>query len=194
MSETTPQSDVPAAPPGMTRRARRGADRKMEAVKARYASDRSWLERLADAMTQMAGGSAFLVGHVIAFTGWILLNIGLRGLPPFDPFPFGFLTMIVSLEAIVLSIFILMSQNRESAISELRAEVTLEINFCVEEEVTKALQLITGLYSRLNVPLADDPELREMLQPLDKERIEREIAGQIQKPRSAAPKGTQGAR
>ena len=184
MSEPTPQPDIPlTSQPDMTRRARRGADRKLEAVKARYASERSWLERLADWMTQMAGGSAFLVGHIIAFAGWILLNIGWWGLPPFDPFPFGFLTMIVSLEAIVLSIFILMSQNRESAIGELRAEVALEINFCVEEEVTKALQLITGLYARLNVPLAEDPELREMLQPLDKDRIEREIAGQIQKPR-----------
>jgi uncharacterized membrane protein len=97
----------------------------------------------------------------------------------FDPYPFGLLTMLVSLEAICLSIFILLAQNRAATTSELRDEVTLEVSMRVEEEVTKALQLITGLYRRLNLPLSEDPELRRMLLPLDRDEIERELANQI---------------
>ena len=92
---------------------------------------------------------------------------------PFDPFPFGLLTLVVSLEAIFLSIFVLMAQSRESAVAELREEVSLQVVLRMEEEVTKTLQLVAGLYTRLGHQVGDDPELREMLGPLDADRIER---------------------
>jgi uncharacterized membrane protein len=182
MSET--EIPVSAEAEQLHRRLRRTADRKLQAVKARYAGERVLIEMVADALTRAAGSAPFLVFHVV----WFALWVGWNSVPfwPFDPFPFGLLTMIVSLEAIGLSIFILMSQNREADIAELRAEVTLEINLRVEEEVTKSLQLLTGLYSRLHFPLAEDPELREMLKPLDKERIERELAEQIHHLKSRA--------
>jgi uncharacterized membrane protein len=90
------------------------------------------------------------------------------------------LTTIVSLEAIFLSIFVLMTQGRESRIGELREELTLQVNLRMEEEVTKTLHLVAGLYSRLNLQLAEDPELRAMLEPLDPKRIEDDLAEQIQ--------------
>ena len=161
------------------RRRRTDADRVLQAAKTRYSSGRSRMDALADAMTRLGGSSAFLITHIIWFAVWIVMNTQIGGRIAFDPYPFGLLTMIVSLEAIVLSIFILMSQSRASVTSELRDEVTLEVSMRIEEEVTKSLQLITGLYRRLNLPLSEDAELRRMLMPLDRDEIERELAAQI---------------
>src|SRR3712207_3092116 len=77
------------------------------------------------------------------------------------------------------SIFILMAQKRESAIAELREELGLQVNLRIEEEVTKTLQLVTGLYTRLGHVMGADPELHDMLGPLDIASIERELLEQI---------------
>jgi uncharacterized membrane protein len=117
------------------------------------------------------------------------------GLRPFDPFPFGLLTMVVSLEAIFLSIFVLMAQRRESSIAELREEIMLQLLMRSEEEVTKTLQLVVGLYPRLGHKLAEDPELAEMMKPLDAEAIEQQLVSQIDKADGSAKlsKGAGGA-
>lgn len=162
------------------RRLRRGlANRAFRAIKVQRAATRSWIEAIADWLNFVASSTTFLVAHILWFTGWILWNTGLLGLSPFDPFPFGLLTMVVSLEAIFLSIFVLMSQKRESAIAELREELSLQVGLRLEEEVTKTLQLVAGLYTRMGYKVAEDPELHEMLQPLDVESIERELTLQI---------------
>ena len=161
------------------RRRQVGGNRAFRAVKAQHASDRSALENLAARLTDFASSSVFLVLHVIWFLIWIPWNTGRFGLRPFDPYPFGFLTMVVSLEAIFLSIFVLMAQSRESAIAELREEVTLQVNLRMEEEVTKTLQLVAGLYTRLGYRMGEDAELHDMLQPLDPSAIEAELIAQI---------------
>lgn len=82
-------------------------------------------DRMADRITDFAGSMAFVYLHVVWFAVWIVVNVtGWR----FDPFPFGLLTLIVSLEAIFLSTFVMISQNRESARSDLRAELDFETN------------------------------------------------------------------
>lgn len=166
------------------RRRRRGvANRAFRALKAQRNAQRDWIEVVADALNYMASSTPFLVIHAFWFTAWILWNtgsLGSLGLRPFDPFPFGLLTMIVSLEAIFLSIFVLMAQRRESAIAEMREEISLQVSLRLEEEVTKTLQLVAGLYTRLGHRMAEDKELTDMLQPLDVEAIERELALQIQ--------------
>jgi uncharacterized membrane protein len=163
------------------RRARRNVHLgAMRAVKAVHTADRTRMERLADQMTRIASAPYFLTMHIFWFALWIVINVGATPIPPFDPYPFGLLTMVVSLEAIFLSIFVLMSQARESAIAELREELTLQVNLRMEAEVTKALQLVAGLYTRLGHKVGDDPELQEMLQPLDSESIERELMEQIE--------------
>ena len=154
--------------------------RASRAIKARHAADRTGIEFLADRLTAIASSAWFLVAHVIWFGGWILWNSGALGLKPFDPFPFGLLTMIVSLEAIFLAIFVLMAQSREASIAELREEITLQVILRSEEEVTKTLQLVAGLYGRLGQPIGADAELADMLQPLDAERIERVLIAQIE--------------
>jgi len=183
LPETFPEDprvgEVPTDNP--ERRLRRGvANRAFRAIKAQRASQRSWIEAVADALNAIASSAPFLALHAIWFVVWIGWNTGVFGLRPFDPFPFGLLTMVVSLEAIFLSIFVLLAQRRESAIAELREEVSLQVSLRLEEEVTKTLQLVAGLYTRLGYRMAEDAELVKMLQPLDVEAIEKELALQIE--------------
>ena len=156
-----------------------GTHQARQSLAAHHAAQRSKIERAADALTRAAASTPFLVFHVVWFAGWILANTGALGIRPFDPFPFGLLTLIVSLEAIFLSICVLMAQSRESTVAELREEVSLQVVLRMEEEVTKTLQLVAGLYTRLGHQVGDDPELREMLGPLDADEIERDLVDQI---------------
>jgi len=162
------------------RKRRTVANLAIGAIKAQHAAYRSPLERFVDRLNAIAGSTPFLMVHVVWFAIWILWNTGLLGLKKFDPYPFGFLTMVVSLEAIFLSIFVLMAQQRESAIAELREELSLQVSLRVEQEVTKTLQLVAGLYTRMGHRVSDDPELHHMLQPLDVRGIERDLLEQIE--------------
>lgn len=156
-----------------------GANRAFRAVKAQHAARRTRAQAAADHLTRIASSPGFLLVHVVWFALWLLVNSGVLGIPPFDPFPFGLLTLALSIEAIVLTIFVLMSQGREAAIAELREEITLQVTLRVEEETTKTLQLLTGLYARLGFELGEEPDLRDMLLPLDAEAIEKEMTEQM---------------
>jgi uncharacterized membrane protein len=186
-----PDRRSPSRQPTPDRRQRAvGTSRAVRALKARHAAARTPLETAADRLTRIASSGYFLAAHVLWFVGWILWNTGvIAGLAPIDPFPFGLLTMIVSLEAIFLSIFVLMAQRRESSIAELREEITLHVLMRAEEEVTKTLQLVAGLYPRLGHRLAEDPELADMMKPLDADSIERQLTSQIERagPRRDVP-------
>lgn len=183
-------------PTGVDRRSARRSHRMhsaFRAIKARHSGEQTRMQVIADWLTRLASSTGFFVAHVFAFAIWIGWNTGVLPLSRFDPFPFGLLTMIVSLEAIFLSIFVLMSQSRESAIGELREELTLQVNLRIEEEVTKTLHLVAGLYTRLGHTLGNDPELQEMLRPLDAGQMEKEVTDQIQDaiPRLRFRKGTE---
>ena len=163
------------------RRVRRsaGISTAFRAIKAQHGSNRSAMEVLADRMIGFASSTPFLLVHALVFVVWIMWNIPAFGFPQFDPYPYGMLTTIVSLEAIFLSIFVLMTQSRESRIGELREELTLQVNLRIEEEITKTLHLVAGLYARLGLQLADDPDLRAMLEPLDPKKMENDLTEQI---------------
>lgn len=163
-----------------------GTQRARMSLAAQHAAARSRIEVVADRLTRVAASTPFLVFHVVWFTAWMLANTGLLGIPAFDPFPFGLLTMVVSLEAIFLAIFVLMAQSREAEVAELREEVSLQVTLRMEEEVTKTLQLVAGLYARLGHQVSADAELREMLGPLDPDRIERDLIEQIKQARNPA--------
>jgi uncharacterized membrane protein len=179
------ESDLPPPPAPLTddqperRRRRLLANRAFGAIKAQHNAERSVVESIADELNDFAASTPYLVGHLVWFLLWLPWNLGWLGLRAFDPYPFGLLTMIVSLEAIFLSIFVLMAQKRESAIAELREELALQVNLRIEEEMTKTLQLVAGLYTRLGHRVAEDPELRDMMQPLDVAALERELQLQI---------------
>jgi uncharacterized membrane protein len=179
--ETAPPTESPKSTLSGERRLRRsaGINTAFRAIKAQQSSNRSAMEVLADRMIGFASSTPFLVIHAVIFIAWIYWNLPFSGLRKFDPYPYGMLTTIVSLEAIFLSIFVLMTQSRESRIGELREELTLQVNLRIEEEITKTLHLVAGLYSRLNLPLADDPDLRAMLEPLDPKKMENDLTEQI---------------
>ncbi len=106
---------------------------------------RDRIDRIADTLTAQFGSTWFLMGNAVLFVGWIEWNIGVFGFEPFDPFPFGLLTMIVSLEAIFLSIFVLMSQNRQGQISDIRQQIDFEIDVRAEAEVKKIMHMLEEL-------------------------------------------------
>jgi uncharacterized membrane protein len=168
---------------------RLGTARAKRSLAAQFAAARSPIDVVADRLTRWAASTPFLVAHALWFTGWMLVNSGVVGIRPFDPFPFGLLTMIVSLEAIFLAIFVLMAQSRESAVAELREEVSLQVVLRMEEEVTKTLQLVAGLYARLGHTVGEDEELQEMLGPLDAEDIERDLIDEIDRARRPNKRG-----
>ncbi|MGB8509579.1 MAG: DUF1003 domain-containing protein [Pyrinomonadaceae bacterium] len=125
--------------------------------------------RISDLITDFSGSMAFVWLHAVWFGIWVLLNVGLLHIPrisEFDPFPFGLLTMVVSLEAIFLSTFVLISQNRMASQSERRAELDLHINLLAEQKATKALEILDQLTSQLNqlkrFDLPRDPEVEAL--------------------------------
>ena len=107
------------------------------------------MEVLADRMIGFASSTPFLVIHVIIFIAWIYWNLPFSGLPKFDQYPFGMLTTIVSLEAIFLSIFVLVSQNRQSAKDRLRADAEYEVNLKAELEVAHLHEKVDYLTEEL---------------------------------------------
>lgn len=123
---------------------------------------RTLQERVADAITAYSGSMQFVILHVVWFGLWLILNSGWFGMRPFDPFPYGLLTMIVSLEAIFLSTFVLISQNRMSQQDRQRADLDLQINLLTEHELTRVLRMLDEIETRLGIENKEDRELREL--------------------------------
>ena len=131
-------------------------------LRAKAATERSLQGRLADVITSFSGRMVFAYIHIAWFGVWILLNTGWLGLQAFDPFPYGLLTMIVSLEAIFLSTFVLISQNRLSEETERRADLDLHIGLLTEHELTRVLQMLDAIQEKLNIVDHENSELADL--------------------------------
>lgn len=154
----------------------------IKSYEAKALKKRSFAIRLADSLTSFFGSIHFFVINIIFFASWVLINTGkLPVVRPVDPFPFPMLTTLVSLEAIVLTIIVLMSQSRQSLISSLREELQLQVNLYSEREITKILKLLKILLEKQGYKAGDDPELTEMLKKLNASYIERKLEEQISK-------------
>jgi uncharacterized membrane protein len=105
--------------------------------------------RIADWVANASGSISFLLIHVGLFTSWILLNTGLVSWGDFDPFPFGLLTMAVSLEAIILSTLLLFSSNREGARERVRSDIEYEVNLKAELQIQHLHEKIDQLSGKL---------------------------------------------
>jgi uncharacterized membrane protein len=118
-------------------------------------------DRFADRITDFAGSLRFVRLHVVWFSLWILVNLGAFGASlKFDPYPFGLLTLVVSLEAIFLSTFVMISQNRQAAASEIRSELDYRTNLMAEREVDLVMRALERMASKQGVDVSD---LGEML-------------------------------
>lgn len=126
------------------------------------------LDRIADAIAGFAGSVPFVIIHGVFFAAWILLNLSIiPGVEAFDPFPFGLLTMAVSLEAIFLSVFVLLAQNLQSAKERVRSDVEYEVNlkaelevFHLHEKVDRLHEDVIGRLHRIEGRLGGGPERR----------------------------------
>lgn len=137
---------------------------------------RSVAERISDAVNHYAGTMRFVLVHVIWFTGWIIWNsLHALHLPVFDPYPFELLTLVVSLEAIFLSLFILMSQNRLQRQADARSHLDLQINLLAEFETTKMLSMLQSLCAHFGLEEAKDKEVQELKTRTRPDMLLREI-------------------
>ena len=147
--------------------------------KARLHIKKTWYDRAAHWMTSVFGTVGFLVFNLIFFAIWILINTNFfPNIPAFDPFPFNFLTMFVSLEAIVLSVVVLISQNKESKIADLREELDFEINVRAEKEITRIIKMLRGIHNHLGMRPENDPEIKEMQEDINIKKLEADIENQ----------------
>ena len=139
------------------------------------ASQRSSEDRIADAVTDFSGRMYFVYFHILWFAIWILINLGYLGIKPFDPYPFGLLTMIVSLEAIFLSTFVLISQNRLSAEADRRADLDLQIGLLAEHELTRVLKMLDEIQDKMGIENDSDRELQDLEKNVHPEDVLAEI-------------------
>ena len=141
---------------------------------------RSGAERVADAIARQAGKIWFVIAHAVWFFGWIATNSGLLpGIRAFDPFPYQFLTFVVSLEAIFLSLFILISQNRSSRQADARSHLDLQINLLAEQESTKMLQMLQSLCKYHHLEIAEDEEIESLIAPTEPAELLKELEAKL---------------
>ncbi|MFI5162255.1 MAG: DUF1003 domain-containing protein [Sphingobacteriales bacterium] len=137
-------------------------------LKSELDIERKALDHISSGITGALGSMWFLVAYIVAFTVWICWNVGLlRGLKPFDPFPFPILEMVVSLFAIILSLTVLINQNRQGRIEKIRQQVEFEVNVRAENEITKVLTMLHEIQQKMGLANKVDPELEDMKEPID---------------------------
>lgn len=143
--------------------------RTVAALERDEAGRRSASERTSDALISVMGSLSFVVAHVVIFSIWFVWNSGwISALPPFDPFPFGILTLVVSTEGVLLAIFVLINQNRMSREADHRAHLDLQVGLLTEAEATKTLSLLQDLARHLNFEIREDEqELEKLMEPTE---------------------------
>jgi uncharacterized membrane protein len=148
-------------------------DRNIIALLERRREDelrKSRQDRIADRVTRFTGSMLFVYIHLTIFGSWIVINLGWTPVPRFDP-SFVVLAMIASVEAIFLSTFVLISQNRMQAQADKRADLDLQVSLLSEHEITQLITLVTEIARRMDVDAAQHPELRELAQDVAPERV-----------------------
>lgn len=148
-------------------------DRNIEALLERrraQAKERSTQERVAGAITGFTGSMTFVYIHLVVFGTWILWNVGVLGLPPFDE-SLVVLAMVASVEAIFLSTFVLISQNRMTAQADERAELDLQVGLLTEHEVTRLVTMVAAIARALDLEEAHDPEIPELEEDIRPEQV-----------------------
>ncbi len=150
--------------------------RALLAQRTREEKEKKLQEKLADGITRFTGSMAFVYVHLLMFGLWIVINLGwLPPLPRFDP-SFVILAMAASVEAIFLSTFVLISQNRMSALADKRADLDLQISLLAEHEVTRLITLVRAMAARMGIEASQDPELTELSQDVRPEKVLEKMA------------------
>lgn len=136
--------------------------RTIVSLRLKQSQQRGLQDRLADTVTAFAGSMPFVYIHLAWFIAWVAVNTGRLGLTAFDPFPYGLLTMAVSLEAIFLSALVMITQNRQSDEAERRADLHLQVGLLAEHELTRVIKMLDAIQKRLGVEPGEDNELEDL--------------------------------
>ena len=128
-------------------------------------------ERIADAIGRFIGSMAFVYLQLAVFGLWLAINLGwLSAIPRFDP-TFVVLAVVASVEALFLSTFVLITQNRMAAQANKRAELDLQVSLLAEHEITRLITLVTAMAEQMGLEVAQDPELVELSQDVAPEKV-----------------------
>ena len=151
-------------------------------VEQQLLARRSFLERIGQSIARFFGSLIFIVAHLVFFTLWMLLNTGVvRGFHRFDPYPFPFLALIVGIEFILLTTFVLMNQKFQIQRNEQWSHLHLQLSMLTEQEVTKNMQMLNLVCRHLGVErLITDQEISELARPT----AVTALVGEIEKSRS----------
>ena len=148
---------------------------RIQALEAREHEKATTVDRVADAIANFAGSITFVWITVLLIGSWIVANLILPQRDRLDPFPFPLLTLVLSIEAIFLSIFILMSQNRAARVSDKRSHLDLQLNLLSEQENTKMLLLLERIGQAVGAEVEIDPDVQILVQATKPEALSQQI-------------------
>jgi uncharacterized membrane protein len=142
---------------------------------------RSRSERLVDGVGVFAGSFLFIMLHLLLVIGWLLLNCGkISGAKPFDPYPFSLLGVIVAVEAVILSSFILMRQNRMMRRGERRDHLNLQVDLLAEKEITTLLQMVRAICGQMGLRnITADKDIRDLSQNTSIESLSQRLEDRL---------------
>jgi uncharacterized membrane protein len=123
-------------------------------------------ERIAEAISRVTGSMPVVYLHLVLVGLWVVINLGVTPIPRFDP-TFVILAMVASVEAIFLSTFVLITQNRMAAMADKRADLDLQISLLAEHEITRVITLLSEVAERMGIESANDPELAELAREVE---------------------------
>jgi len=144
--------------------------RSLVARRQQLEQQKDFQQRIADTITCFTGSMRFVYIHAVIYGTWIIINLPVTPTPKFDP-NFVILAMVASVEAIFLTTFVLMTQNRMGEEAERRAELDLQISLLAEHEVTRLITLVKAIGEKLDIEASKDPELPELQQDVEPEKV-----------------------
>src|SRR3954463_3029827 len=140
----------------------------------------SWSARVSEAISRFAGSLWFVLCHLTVFAAWAVWNATAPQHPRFDPYPYGLLTFLVSLEGVLIATFVLITQNRMAVQSDRRDHLNLQVDLLAEQEMTLMLRMLRRISERLQIDpesedqaraqtLAEETNVYDLMQTLDKQ-------------------------
>jgi uncharacterized membrane protein len=162
-------------PPDSVEELTRNNVERIQALEAREHEKATTADHVADAIANFAGSITFVLITVLLIGGWVVANLLLPQPARVDPFPFPLLTLVLSIEAIFLSIFILMSQNRAARVSDKRSHLDLQLNLLSEQENTKMLLLLERIGQAVGADTQTEPDVKVLVQATKPEALSRQI-------------------
>ncbi|MFN2432624.1 MAG: DUF1003 domain-containing protein [Gemmatimonadota bacterium] len=147
---------------------------------------RTFTDRIVDGITHFCANIRFVYLHGTVYGLWILVNLSPFDALRFDPYPFGLLTMVGSIEALFLATFILITQNRQMQLADRRHHLDLQVSLLAEQEITKVLELVEELHAAAGLVKAD-AEIEALKQATHPERVVEQIQEYVERPAHEEP-------